>query len=241
MQYENRMAYWHSESIRIANILRGFEKRLRMPLMPSIDRPSSLRSLSPELDMDDEDFLGEKTSIDAQNEKVQLQTLGFRHPASKLAKVYPAVPRSVGLTVQHIKGFSSEWNPPWDVFPLKVFRGSSYTYVKINAHWDDADLLRDLRKSYDSLRTVWRKWFSLRNVRYVRFTSMYGTTLTASAGLLPWSWYVPIRRKDRHSVVLIAFHRRLITQSCTRNVLVPLASAPRRTCDCATSSITQIQ
>lgn len=56
------------------------------------------------------------------------------------------------------------WEPVWTVFPLKIFRGSAYKFVKIQADWDDEALLRELCKTYDELRTVWRKWFSLRSV-----------------------------------------------------------------------------
>ena len=42
-------------------------------------------------------------------------------------------------------------------------------YLKIEKHWDDAALLRELSRSYNELRTIWRKWFSLRSVRRVRY------------------------------------------------------------------------
>ena len=57
-----------------------------------------------------------------------------------------------------------KWHPVWTVFPLKVFRGSAYRFVKVQADWDDEALLSQLRKTYDQLRTPWRKWFSLRSV-----------------------------------------------------------------------------
>ena len=65
------------------------------------------------------------------------------------------------------KAYSSEtqWSPPWKVFPLKAFRGSDFTYVKIQSHWDDESLLRQVSETYDDLRKFWRKWFSLRSVR----------------------------------------------------------------------------
>ncbi|KAI0806082.1 hypothetical protein BC629DRAFT_1282444, partial [Irpex lacteus] len=74
---------------------------------------------------------------------------------------YPNIPFAAGLAIG-IQNIPS-WQPVWQVFPLKAFRGSDYTFLKIQPHWDDADLLRELSKTYDRLRT-WRKWFSLRNV-----------------------------------------------------------------------------
>lgn len=85
-------------------------------------------------------------------------------------KTYPNLPYAVGLgltTKEQLKRGLPTWAPAWSVFPLKVFRGSDFTYLKIQASWDDEMLLRELNKTYDRLRTVWRKWFSLRNVRYV--------------------------------------------------------------------------
>ena len=64
------------------------------------------------------------------------------------------------------------WDPVWTVFPLKVFRGSAYKFVKIQSDWDDEALLSELRKAYDELRTVWRKWFSLRSVASVFIQTM---------------------------------------------------------------------
>ncbi|RPD58615.1 hypothetical protein L226DRAFT_466392 [Lentinus tigrinus ALCF2SS1-7] len=93
----------------------------------------------------------------------QVQTLSYSAPVPK--RPYPSRPYAVELRA--VRRFSDDWSPPWKVFPLKAFRGSSYTFLKIQAHWDDADLLRELSRSYDKLRTVWRKWFSLRSVRYV--------------------------------------------------------------------------
>ncbi|KAI0656399.1 hypothetical protein C8Q70DRAFT_1077431 [Cubamyces menziesii] len=81
------------------------------------------------------------------------------------ARPYPHRPYAVGLRA--VRRCSEDWNPPWEVFPLKAFKGSSYTYIKIQAKWDDEDLLKELGRSYDKLRTVWRKWFSLRSVRSI--------------------------------------------------------------------------
>ncbi|KAH9895257.1 hypothetical protein C8Q73DRAFT_825911 [Cubamyces lactineus] len=81
------------------------------------------------------------------------------------ARPYPHRPYAAGLRA--LRRCSEDWNPRWEVFPLKAFRGSSYTYIKIQAKWDDEDLLKELGRSYDRLRTVWRKWFSLRSVRSI--------------------------------------------------------------------------
>lgn len=88
-------------------------------------------------------------------------------------QAYPNIPYAAGLRLTTKDQLSRDlptWAPAWKVFPLKVFRGSDFKYLKIQADWDDEMLLRELNKTYDRLRTVWRKWFSLRNVRYVRHT-----------------------------------------------------------------------
>ena len=58
-----------------------------------------------------------------------------------------------------------DWQPAWTIFPLKVFRGCDHCVLQIEHHWKDDQLLRELRKVYDKLRTPWRKWFSLKSVR----------------------------------------------------------------------------
>ncbi|TFK93810.1 hypothetical protein K466DRAFT_572289 [Polyporus arcularius HHB13444] len=90
-------------------------------------------------------------------------------------KPYPSRAYAAGLRA--VRRHSDDWSPPWKVFPLKAFRGSNYMFLKIEAHWDDADLLRELSRSYDKLRTIWRKWFSLRSVRSI--TMVYVS--------LPWT------------------------------------------------------
>ncbi|TFY62181.1 hypothetical protein EVJ58_g4031 [Rhodofomes roseus] len=72
--------------------------------------------------------------------------------------------RAVGLPHELKSEASDGWCPAWEVFPLKVFRGAEYKVLRIQGEWDDAALLSELRKTYDDLRTIWRKWFSLRNV-----------------------------------------------------------------------------
>lgn len=89
-------------------------------------------------------------------------------------QAYPNIPYAAGLrltTKDQLARDLPTWSPAWKVFPLKVFRGSDFKYLKVQADWDDEILLRELNKTYDRLRTVWRKWFSLRNVRYVRHIS----------------------------------------------------------------------
>ena len=93
-------------------------------------------------------------------EKKEIRTRGID------VRAYPNIPFAAGLAL----GFQSlpraPWQPVWQVFPLKAFRGSDYTFVKIQSNWDDAELLRELSKTYNRLRT-WRRWLSLRNVRCV--------------------------------------------------------------------------
>ena len=93
-------------------------------------------------------------------EKKEIRTRGID------VRAYPNIPFAAGLAL----GFQSlpraPWQPVWQVFPLKAFRGLDYTFVKIQSNWDDAELLRELSKTYNRLRT-WRRWLSLRNVRCV--------------------------------------------------------------------------
>ncbi|KAI0956418.1 hypothetical protein AcV7_006832 [Taiwanofungus camphoratus] len=58
------------------------------------------------------------------------------------------------------------WKPAWSLFPLRVFRGAEHAIFTIQREWDDADLMREVKKTYDKLRR-WRKWFSLKSVRTV--------------------------------------------------------------------------
>ncbi|EJF64827.1 hypothetical protein DICSQDRAFT_52078 [Dichomitus squalens LYAD-421 SS1] len=85
------------------------------------------------------------------------------HANIRPVSAYPSRVHATGLPVRQ---FSGDWKPKWEVFPLKAFRGSSYKYLKITKDWDDAALLKELSRSYNELRTIWRKWFSLRSVRY---------------------------------------------------------------------------
>ncbi|OCH89483.1 hypothetical protein OBBRIDRAFT_813173 [Obba rivulosa] len=98
-------------------------------------------------------------------------------------KPYPNLPYAAGLRTA--KRCSKDgWNPVWKVFPLKMFRGADWAYLKVQPVWDDEQLLRELSKSYDRLRTVWRKWFSLRSVGYADHTFIYPQRV-GTAGLSP--------------------------------------------------------
>ena len=155
---ERRAELWHEHSMQLVGAVRRLEKHL--VALRWHERATSVDSLP--LSILDEKFLNEKGGAE-----VQLQSLAHTRPkpapAQKgQAKPYPSRPYAAGLPVRRC---SDDWQPKWDVFPLKAFRGSSYTYLRIHAGWDDAALLRELGRSYDKLRTVWRKWFSLRSVR----------------------------------------------------------------------------
>ncbi|RPD55002.1 hypothetical protein L226DRAFT_555066 [Lentinus tigrinus ALCF2SS1-7] len=75
----------------------------------------------------------------------QVETLSYSAPGPTTKRPYPSRPYAAGL--QAVRRCSDDWSPPWKVFPLKAFRGSSYTFLKIQANWDDADLLRELSNS----------------------------------------------------------------------------------------------
>ncbi|EMD36605.1 hypothetical protein CERSUDRAFT_95895 [Gelatoporia subvermispora B] len=79
-------------------------------------------------------------------------------------KPYPNLPYAAGLHTGRRCSGDNQWQAVWAVYPLKVFRGGEWAYLKIQPHWDDEQLLRELSNTYDRLRTIWRKWFSLRSV-----------------------------------------------------------------------------
>ena len=60
---------------------------------------------------------------------------------------------------------ASAWNPPWDVFPLAVFRSSDRMHIDIHRDWDDAILLHELARVYE----MSRKWYG----RYFAFTDIW--------------------------------------------------------------------
>lgn len=87
---------------------------------------------------------------------------------AKLPLYSPNIAFAAGLGhpfLLNVRSCQPQWSPPWRMFPLKVFRGPDFTYVKIQSHWDDEALLRELNKTYNNLRRFWRRWFSLRSVR----------------------------------------------------------------------------
>lgn len=151
--HEERVDRWQEHMTELIRIMRGIEQHLTL-VRPStaLSSTASVDVLPPEMHMRTRD------GGDA-NEKAG--AMAYTGPVQ--AKPYPHRPYAVGLRA--VRRCSDDWKPAWTVFPLKAFRGSSYAYLKIQSHWDDADLLRELSRSYDKLRTVWRKWFSLRGVR----------------------------------------------------------------------------
>ncbi|KAI0667960.1 hypothetical protein C8Q78DRAFT_981257 [Trametes maxima] len=58
------------------------------------------------------------------------------------------------------------WEPPWEVFPLKVFRTKDFKVVEVKREWDDEDLLIALKKTYDGLRGF-RKFLGLKDVGHL--------------------------------------------------------------------------
>lgn len=153
--HEERVDRWQEHTTELVRIMRGIEQRL------TVLRPSSALSSTASVDaLPPEKHVKNRDGGDA-NEKAG--AMAYTGPVQ--AKPYPHRPYAVGLRA--VRRCSDDWRPAWTVFPLKAFRGSSYAYLKIQSHWDDADLLQELSRSYDKLRTVWRKWFSLRGVRSV--------------------------------------------------------------------------
>ncbi|KAI0353640.1 hypothetical protein OH77DRAFT_1406358 [Trametes cingulata] len=154
--------------------MQGVEKQLILLRRSALSSTDSL-TLSLE-----EKQVGEVEESGGHFNEKKVQTTVFGRPV--VARPYPHRPYAAGLHA--VRRCSDDWRPPWRVFPLKAFRGSSYTYIKIRANWDDEDLLRELSRSYDRLRTVWRKWFSLRSVRYADHTCVYPRRL-GPAGVSP--------------------------------------------------------
>jgi hypothetical protein len=111
------------------------------------------------------DFQAEKQSVASMNPDLE---------------AYPNLPFATGLVKSFGKvppACSPEWAPVWNEFPLKIFRGSVFKHLKVQKSWDDETLLRELKRTYDQLRTFWRKWFSLKNVRYAL---LYGKFIIVS-------------------------------------------------------------
>ena len=179
--HERTLRDWNAHGAHLARIAHALEKHLAFVRNPHM---ASASDFGPQI-VDEEDAYE-----DRQRDIAQWVQQGFTygHSASMQAPPYPglgdgetpfpahskgprteAYPTRVHATGLPVRQFSGDWEPKWEVFPLKAFRGSSYMYLKIEKHWDDAALLRELSCSYNELRTIWRKWFSLRSVRCVRY------------------------------------------------------------------------
>ncbi|RPD54805.1 hypothetical protein L226DRAFT_547971 [Lentinus tigrinus ALCF2SS1-7] len=65
------------------------------------------------------------------------------------------------------------WNPKWDTFTLMVWRANDHETIDVKPAWDDEDLLRELNKSYNTLRS-WRKLLSLKGPRYALYPQRIG-------------------------------------------------------------------
>ncbi|OBZ72149.1 hypothetical protein A0H81_07394 [Grifola frondosa] len=117
-------------------------------------------------------------------------------------KPYPNRPYAAGLPLG--LQCADDWKPVWTVFPLKAFRGSSYTYLKIKAEWDDSDLLLELSRTYDKLRTVWRKWFSLKSVRSITMVLSGACGVSPSKNMrLRWFLHHPGEMKARREFMQV--------------------------------------
>lgn len=176
--WEQRSHLWHEQSMQLAKAVQSVEKQLILLRHGHAGSDELLPFLDEDEDGADEKgamaqvqtlaFTGAGAGAEqhAYQSRSQAQSQGQRQPragSGEPLKPYPHRPYAVGLRA--VRRCSDEWRPAWEVFPLKAFRGSGYMYLRINAGWDDADLLRELSRAYDRLRTVWRKWFSLRSVR----------------------------------------------------------------------------
>ncbi len=141
----------------ILHLLREMEQKLtknanRRPRSPSINSDGAIHV------------------IKRRETRSSLRSLEVKKLEDVALKAYPNIPYAAGLRLATQKQpftCTLEWKPAWQVFPLKAFRGSDFAYLKIQSDWDDEALLSELGRVYDRLRTFWRKWFSLRSVRYV--------------------------------------------------------------------------
>ncbi|KAI0692465.1 hypothetical protein C8T65DRAFT_816547 [Cerioporus squamosus] len=70
---------------------------------------------------------------------------------------------SVTPVEQHI---ATPWDPKWDSFRLDVWRKDKHESIEVKPGWDDEDLVRELKKTYDRLRS-WRRLLSLKGPRYI--------------------------------------------------------------------------
>ncbi|KIP11009.1 hypothetical protein PHLGIDRAFT_21907 [Phlebiopsis gigantea 11061_1 CR5-6] len=148
-----RSATTHSQTVSILTAMEGRLNGIEKGHGSLHDNLSLAELVSPNMDLpgrfqsegyDTKDF--NIKELEAYSPKIVLAT-GLGHPF--LQRNCPSGPK---------------WSPPWKVFPLKAFRGSDFTYVKIKSDWDDEALLRQISKTYEDLRKFWRRWFSLRSV-----------------------------------------------------------------------------
>ncbi|KAH9917249.1 uncharacterized protein B0H18DRAFT_883935 [Fomitopsis serialis] len=137
-----------------------------------------------------------------------------RSPSPPGACIPPNVPfqpyvnlvHAVGLPHQLKSKAEDGWRPAWRVFPLKVFRGSDYKIMKIEAAWDDEALLSELRRTYDDLRTVWRKWFSLRNADHsIIYPQRVGPAKVSPSKNMRLRWFLhhPSYMRGRHEFMQV--------------------------------------
>lgn len=146
---------WQERDAQLIQLLRAMNVSHDQKVIASRSRSSSIQRFNDQTLMDVDASLAGEKRIHEYVDEIPL-------------KAYPNIPYAAGLRSTRKPKPSSDllaWKPVWTIFPLKVFRGSDFTYLNIQAGWDDEMLLRELNKTYDHLRTVWRKWISLRNVR----------------------------------------------------------------------------
>lgn len=76
---------------------------------------------------------------------------------------YPNIAAAAGIGGPGVHRFKpeSDWRPSWNFFQLIAFRGATSTTIMIKPDWDDEQLLRELYRTYNKLRS-WRRLFSLK-------------------------------------------------------------------------------
>ena len=147
-RWTQQLEEWNAQNARWVRVLENWEERFAS--RPGAPCAHNCSAVSVAMD---------------QQEKAELMHATRDMPGYVPAeKPYPNRAFAAGLQISHSSS-EKNWRPAWVVFPLKAFRGCNYTFVRIQSHWDDEQLLRELRRVYDKLRTPWRKWFSLKSVR----------------------------------------------------------------------------
>ncbi|OBZ74453.1 hypothetical protein A0H81_05803 [Grifola frondosa] len=91
----------------------------------------------------------------------QFQSMAVNWPTGSFGYINHAA--AIGLPVPAIHGDGHLRYP----FELYVYRGARWSILVIQPHWDDEELLRQLQKKYDDMRTVWRKLFSLKGLKTI--------------------------------------------------------------------------